>query len=178
MTTSLISGREPTDVDPLLSQKAFTLAADDELLDAYSSSEAVLLDFEFDGELTASNVWDAKSTIEDQLLYTIGHLNGDRAVGTQLAADHPAQALLRRGEAYRGPAVLFGKSFMTAYFPVSNSAGKVIGILYVGIPMAQLDAMLAREGRSELAEACFRFLPDRVRLDLAGWAAEDIFAHS
>jgi ribonuclease D len=38
--------------------------------------------------------------------------------------------------------------------------------------------MLARESRTELAEACFRFLPDRVRLDLAGWAAEDIFAHS
>jgi ribonuclease D len=42
----------------------------------------------------------------------------------------------------------------------------------------KLDAMLAREGRNGLAEACFRFLPDRVRLDLAGWAAEDIFAHS
>jgi len=40
------------------------------------------------------------------------------------------------------------------------------------------DAMLAREGRADLAAACFRFLPDRVRLDLAGWAAEDIFAHS
>jgi len=43
---------------------------------------------------------------------------------------------------------------------------------------AKLDAMLAREGRQELAAACFRFLPERVRLDLAGWAAEDIFAHS
>ena len=31
---------------------------------------------------------------------------------------------------------------------------------------------------TELAAACFRFLPDRVRLDLAGWAAEDIFSHS
>ncbi len=38
--------------------------------------------------------------------------------------------------------------------------------------------MLAREGREELAEACFRFLPTRVRLDLAGFAADDIFAHS
>jgi ribonuclease D len=38
--------------------------------------------------------------------------------------------------------------------------------------------MLAREGREALAAACFRFLPDRVRLDLAGFAAEDIFAHS
>src|SRR5271169_1057542 len=42
----------------------------------------------------------------------------------------------------------------------------------------RLDAMLAREGREQLAAACFRFLPDRVRLDLEGFAAEDIFAHS
>jgi len=42
----------------------------------------------------------------------------------------------------------------------------------------KLDTMLAREGRVALAEACFHFLPDRVRLDLAGWAAEDIFSHS
>jgi len=42
----------------------------------------------------------------------------------------------------------------------------------------RLDVMLAREGREQLAQACFRFLPDRVRLDLAGFAGEDIFAHS
>jgi methyl-accepting chemotaxis protein len=69
--------------------------------------------------------------------------NGERAVGTQLAPDHPGQAVLRRGEAYKGPAVLFGKSYMTAYYPISNSAGKVIGVLYVGIPMAQFEGMLA-----------------------------------
>jgi ribonuclease D len=42
----------------------------------------------------------------------------------------------------------------------------------------RLDAMLAREGRDALAAACFGFLPERVRLDLAGFAADDIFAHS
>jgi ribonuclease D len=42
----------------------------------------------------------------------------------------------------------------------------------------RLDVMLAREGREQLAQSCFRFLPDRVRLDLAGFAGEDIFAHS
>jgi ribonuclease D len=42
----------------------------------------------------------------------------------------------------------------------------------------RLDAMLAREGRAELAKACFEFLPARARLDLGGWEAEDIFAHS
>jgi ribonuclease D len=51
-------------------------------------------------------------------------------------------------------------------------------VLHLHALKAKLDAMLAREGREELAAACFRFLPDRVRLDLAGWTAEDIFAHS
>jgi ribonuclease D len=40
-----------------------------------------------------------------------------------------------------------------------------------------LDAMLAREGRTALAEACFGFLPARAELDLAGWGEIDIFAH-
>jgi ribonuclease D len=51
-------------------------------------------------------------------------------------------------------------------------------VLHLHALMEKLNAMLAREGRAELAAACFRFLPDRVRLDLSGWAAEDIFSHS
>jgi ribonuclease D len=51
-------------------------------------------------------------------------------------------------------------------------------VLHLHALKEKLDAMLAREGRDELAGACFRFLPDRVRLDLAGWGTEDIFAHS
>ena len=68
--------------------------------------------------------------------------NGERAVGTHLAADHPGQAILHRGEAYKGPAILFGRRFYTAYQPVFGPAGKVVGIIYVGIPMAELDGML------------------------------------
>ena len=41
----------------------------------------------------------------------------------------------------------------------------------------KLDARLAREGRTDLARACFEFLPARARLDLAGWPESDIFAH-
>jgi ribonuclease D len=42
----------------------------------------------------------------------------------------------------------------------------------------RLDAMLEREGRTDLARACFDFLPWRARLDLAGWEDQDIFAHT
>jgi ribonuclease D len=51
-------------------------------------------------------------------------------------------------------------------------------VLHLHALRERLDGMLAREGRAELAQACFRFLPERARLDLAGWASEDIFAHS
>lgn len=51
-------------------------------------------------------------------------------------------------------------------------------VLHLHALKARLDEMLAREGREHLAEACFRFLPTRAELDLAGWSGEDIFAHS
>ncbi len=41
----------------------------------------------------------------------------------------------------------------------------------------KLDAMLARESREDFAGACFTFLPTRAKLDLGGWADEDIFSH-
>ena len=69
--------------------------------------------------------------------------NGDRAVGTQLAADHPAQPVVRRGEAYKGPAILFSQRYFTAYYPIFDNTGKTVGLLFVGIPMAQLDGMLS-----------------------------------
>ncbi|MEQ8377451.1 MULTISPECIES: ribonuclease D [Hyphomicrobiales] len=50
-------------------------------------------------------------------------------------------------------------------------------VLYLHEVKAVLDGMLQREGRMELAKACFAFLPVRAALDLAGWAEEDIFAH-
>jgi len=51
-------------------------------------------------------------------------------------------------------------------------------VLHLHALKQKLDALLARENREALAAACFNFLPDRARLDLAGWATEDIFAHS
>ncbi|TAV47097.1 methyl-accepting chemotaxis protein [Rhizobium leguminosarum] len=61
--------------------------------------------------------------------------NGDRAVGTKLIAEHPAQPVLARGEAYYGPAELFGRKFMTGYFPIKNASNANVGILFIGIPM-------------------------------------------
>ncbi len=50
-------------------------------------------------------------------------------------------------------------------------------VLHLHALKAKLDAMLEREGRAEFADACFRFLPTRAELDLAGWRETDIFEH-
>ena len=50
-------------------------------------------------------------------------------------------------------------------------------VLYLHQLRQRLEVLLRREGRLHFAEACFRFLPDRAALDLAGWADEDVFAH-
>jgi ribonuclease D len=65
--------------------------------------------------------------------------------------------------------------------PMLSDAQKqyaAMDVLYLHEIKARLDMMLAREGRTDLANACFRFLPVRAELDLAGWMDEDVFAHS
>ena len=51
-------------------------------------------------------------------------------------------------------------------------------VLHLHALKEKLDVLLAREGRCEVAEACFTFLPARAKLDLMGWPEADIFAHS
>ena len=50
-------------------------------------------------------------------------------------------------------------------------------VLHLHALRARLDVMLEREGRTDIARACFGFLPDRARLDLMGWPENDIFSH-
>jgi ribonuclease D len=50
-------------------------------------------------------------------------------------------------------------------------------VLHLHALKRRLDALLVREGRMEVAQACFAFLPVRARLDLMGWPDQDIFAH-
>lgn len=72
---------------------------------------------------------------------TVKKENGERAVGTALATDHPAQAKMRAGTTYRGRATLFGRDFFTVYQPTVDGAGKVNGILFVGLPLEAYNAL-------------------------------------
>jgi len=50
-------------------------------------------------------------------------------------------------------------------------------VIYLHELKSRLDQMLAREGREDIARACFAFVPSRAALDLAGWTEDDVFAH-
>ncbi|HKY86039.1 MAG TPA: methyl-accepting chemotaxis protein [Pseudorhodoplanes sp.] len=92
--------------------------------------------------------------------------NGDRAIGTALAPDHPGQELLRAGQAYKGPATLFGRKFYTAYFPIVDPQNKTLGLLYVGNSIEIYDAMLAHAIWSMLTAAAIGIL---IVLALSLW---------
>jgi ribonuclease D len=64
--------------------------------------------------------------------------------------------------------------------PMLSDAQKqyaALDVIYLHEIKARFDQMLHREGRVDLAKACFEFVPVRARLDLAGWTEEDVFAH-
>jgi methyl-accepting chemotaxis protein-2 (aspartate sensor receptor) len=63
--------------------------------------------------------------------------DGSRAIGTLLDHEHPGYKQLLDGRPYRGPAVLFGRNYMTSYEPIRDNDGQVIGVLYVGNEISQ-----------------------------------------
>jgi methyl-accepting chemotaxis protein-2 (aspartate sensor receptor) len=63
--------------------------------------------------------------------------NGERAIGTLLGKGHPGYAKVSEGQTYVGKAKLFGKDYMTQYIPVKDDAGKVIGILFIGLDFTE-----------------------------------------
>lgn len=68
--------------------------------------------------------------------------NGERAMGTLLAREHPAYPLMLEGKTYTGRAKLFGKHYMTHYEAVKNAAGQVVGILFIGFDIGDFQTSL------------------------------------
>lgn len=67
---------------------------------------------------------------------------GERVAGTKLATDHPAFDRLSKGEAYFGPATLYGVNYMTGYMPVLNKSDVTVGVLFVGVPMVLYETQI------------------------------------
>ncbi|WP_419899675.1 methyl-accepting chemotaxis protein [Roseomonas sp. USHLN139] len=75
---------------------------------------------------------------------------GGRAVGTRLAAGPARDAVFGRGETYRGTATILGTPHQTIYEPIRDAAGQVIGLLFVGQPLAAVEARLEKLERQRL----------------------------
>ncbi len=69
--------------------------------------------------------------------------DGSKAVGTWLGKDSAAYDPVMKGELFLGKAEILGKNYLTAYDPLSDGNGELIGILYVGIPVDEIFAMAA-----------------------------------
>ena len=86
---------------------------------------------------------------------------GQRVLGSALAADHPAQAALREGKPYIGPAPLFGREYMTWYAPLRDSQGQLVGALFIGKPMHKaLDPLRAAIKQFRVGDSGYVYVAD------------------
>ena len=143
---------------PALSTFSDTSIVDDSV--AYVGGNATIFSYE-----AASDQFVRRTT-------TVKKENGERAIGTALAAESPAQALVRAGQAYYGPTVLFGRRFYTVYQPTFDTAGKVNGILYVGIP---IESYFAAHDRTMTAMALVAGLIALIACAVVGLLAARLF---
>ena len=79
--------------------------------------------------------------------------NGSRATGTRLAAGPAREAVVGRGETYRGTNTILGVPYLTVYEPLRDGAGRQIGILFVGASLADVHAVLDRLFRQSILAA-------------------------
>ncbi|MGK5080448.1 methyl-accepting chemotaxis protein [Janthinobacterium sp. HLX7-2] len=87
--------------------------------------------------------------------------DGTRAIGTQLDHNHPSYAPLRAGQRFIGMATLFGKQYITQYDPVRDAAGKVVGVLFIGLDISQNLAMLKDKIRQvKIGQTGYIFIVD------------------
>ena len=74
--------------------------------------------------------------------------DGTRAVGTSLDPGPARDAVLGKGQPYRGETRILNKPYFAAYDPIRDASGQVIGILYVGVPKDSFYAQVTRLGLS------------------------------
>jgi methyl-accepting chemotaxis protein-2 (aspartate sensor receptor) len=85
--------------------------------------------------------------------------NGERAIGTVLDHGHPGYARLQGGLPYVGRATLFGKEYMTAYNPVKDEAGAIVGALFVGVDISSdIETLKTRIRSVKLGESGYFYV--------------------
>lgn len=83
---------------------------------------------------------------------------GERAVGTVLDRAHPAYAALQAKRAYSGPAILFGKQYVTRYQPIIDENGQNLGALYVGVDSTRWFEQIGKDiGKLRIGDSGYLF---------------------
>ena len=90
---------------------------------------------------------------DTRLITNVVGADGNRASGTRLAPGPVRDAVIGRGETFRGKAQVLGIDYLTIYEPLRDSAGTALGILYVGVPLTAVQANLNRVLRESLVAA-------------------------
>ena len=93
------------------------------------------------------DVTGASATIfmgDTRIATNIKNPDGSRGIGTKLAAGAAHDAVLRDGHAYSGPATILGAPYLAMYEPIRTAQAQTIGILFVGVPVAEAQAFMSR----------------------------------
>ncbi len=95
--------------------------------------------------------------------------NGQRAVNTQLGTKSSAYEPIMEGDTYIGSAQILGEPYATAYDPIIDSKGEVIGILFLGIAQSEINAMKHREMRELIRNAVVLFIVLMICSSILTW---------
>ncbi|MEE4296928.1 MAG: methyl-accepting chemotaxis protein [Wenzhouxiangella sp.] len=105
-----------------------------------------------------------------RLLTSIRNASGDRVIGTMLGTDSAAYQPIRNGQDYYGQASILGKSYVTGYSPLESARGEVIGILFVGVEMTNIEGFVSDEVRSAVfTESASGIVVFLLVLMASGW---------
>ncbi len=83
---------------------------------------------------------------DTRLVTTIRNLNGERAIGTRLGNPLIEETVLQKGQNYFGPSQILGKPYTTVYMPLRDYTQKVIGMIFIGIPLSFVQESSASAG--------------------------------
>lgn len=97
------------------------------------------------GETVTIFRWDAAKGEFLRVSTNVKRPDGTRAVGTPLDPAGPVHAAMLRGETYQGTATILERPYLALYVPVRDAAGQVAGVLYAGVEMTAIEALLRHE---------------------------------
>ena len=90
---------------------------------------------------------------ETRIATNVKNPDGSRGIGTKLAAGAAHDAVLRDGRSYSGPTKILGAPYLAIYERIKNAEAQTIGILFVGVPLADAAAFMDRINREAVISA-------------------------